>query len=137
MISILQPQECIRLLTTTTVGRIGFVMDERVHIFPVNYVFSGRDLLVRTSAEGILHRVAAESAQVAFEIDHHDDLGGTGWSVLMHGPLTAFGSAEVPAVIGRVSPWASEDRDVPLRFTIESISGRHVRRDQRRGREGW
>lgn len=131
MIGILQEQACYRLLTTTTVGRIGFVVDERVSIFPVNYFVSGRDLVVRASADGILRRLADDGAQVAFEIDHHDDLAGTGWSVLMHGPLRVYGSNEVPVLSARGAPWAGEGRDVPLRFTIESIAGRHVRRDKR------
>ncbi|SRR5690606_25313672 len=130
MISDLKQQECYELLTSTTVGRVGFVLDDRVQIFPVNYVVSGHDLLVRTSSDGILRDLADEGARVAFEIDYHDDLVGTGWSVLMHGALALVPEDEVPAVVGRVSPWAGNERAVPLRFRIETIFGRRVRRDR-------
>lgn len=130
MISDLKQQECYELLTTTTVGRVGFLLDDRVQIFPVNYVVAGDDLLLRTSSDGILRDLAGEDARVAFEIDYHDDLGGTGWSVLMHGALALVPDDEAPAVVGRVSPWAGNDRALPLRLRIETIFGRRVRRDR-------
>lgn len=130
MITVLNDQQCSELLTATTIGRVGFVQDDSVQIIPVNYVVSGQDLLLRTAADGILHELATTSATVAFEVDHHKDIGGSGWSVLMHGALTVIPDDERPAVMGRVSPWAGEGRNVPLRFTIEHISGRSVHRDR-------
>lgn len=130
MISDLNEQECRALLTSTTVGRIGFVLDERIEIFPVNYVVSGDDLLIRTSSDGALRRLADARSQAAFEIDYHDDLAGSGWSVLMHGRLTTVSDEEAPAVVGRVSPWAGEERETPLRFTVETMTGRRVHRDR-------
>ncbi|MCE7481276.1 MULTISPECIES: pyridoxamine 5'-phosphate oxidase family protein [Microbacterium] len=129
MISELQEQQCRELLTTTTVGRIGFVADERVHIFPVNYAVSGDDVLVHTSSDGILRRVGDADSPVAFEIDYHDDLAGTGWSVLMHGRISTASDEDVPTTAGR-APWAGAERVLPLRFHIESISGRRVRRER-------
>ena len=131
MISELPEQECYALLTTTTVGRLGFFMDDRVQVFPVNYSVSGRDVLLRTSSGGTLSRLGDARSPVAFEIDYHDDLAGAGWSVLMQGRLSAVGEDEAPEVMGRVSPWAGDEREKPLRFRIESISGRRVRRDRR------
>jgi nitroimidazol reductase NimA-like FMN-containing flavoprotein (pyridoxamine 5'-phosphate oxidase superfamily) len=129
MISELQEKECRELLTTTTVGRVGFVAEERVHIFPVNYAVSGDDLVMHTSSEGILRRVGDADSSVAFEIDYHDDLAGTGWSVLMHGHISTASGEDAPATAGR-APWAGDERVLPLRFRIESISGRRVRRDR-------
>lgn len=129
MISVLSEQRCYELLTATTVGRLGFVQDGRVQIVPVNYVVSGQDLLLRTSPDGILGDLADDPTEVAFQVDHHDDLAGTAWSVLMHGPLSRVAEGEAPAVVGRVSPWAGGERDLPLRFGIEGITGRTVRRE--------
>ncbi|MDQ0644676.1 pyridoxamine 5'-phosphate oxidase family protein [Microbacterium murale] len=128
MISELQEQQCRELLTTTTVGRIGFVADERVQIFPVNYAVSGNDLFIRTSSDGLLRRAGDASSLVAFEIDFHDDLAGTGWSVLMHGRISTMSDEEASSITGR-EPWAGSERVLPLRFRIESMSGRRVRRD--------
>lgn len=130
MISELQEQQCRELLTTTTVGRVGFVADERVHILPVNYAVSGDDLFMHTSSDGLLRRAGDADSLVAFEIDFHDDLAGTGWSVLMHGRISTVSGEDAPAITGR-EPWAGSDRVLPLRFRIESISGRRVRRDRR------
>lgn len=131
MIRELPEQECYALLTSTTVGRIGFVLDERICIFPVNYAVSGRDLVVRTSSEGALSRLAEEGARVAFEVDHHDDLAGSGWSVLMDARLSGLGDGELSEAADRVSPWAGNERTTRLRLHIDSISGRRVRRDPR------
>lgn len=131
MIRDVPEQECYELLRTTTVGRVGFVTDGRVEIFPVNYNLSGQDVFVRTSSDGILRRLAEERPQVAFEIDYHDDLAGVGWSVLMHGELSLANVEDAQAVPTRSSPWAGSERIVPLQFRIESISGRRVRRDRR------
>ena len=50
MISDLQEHECYELLSSTTVGRIGFVRDGQVHILPMNYRTTDRGLLLRTSS---------------------------------------------------------------------------------------
>lgn len=131
MITDLPEQECHELLTTTTVGRVGFVLDGLVHVFPINYAVNDREIFLRTSPDGILRTVAESAAQVAFEVDYHDDLAGSGWSVLMRGPLTLMDDDELPAETRRPSPWAGDDRTMPLRFRIESISGRRARRDPR------
>lgn len=131
MIRELPEQECYELLTTTTVGRIGFVLDERVRIFPVNYAVSGHDLVVRTSSDGVLSRLADEGARVAFEVDHHDDLAGAGWSVLMDARLSVLGDGELAEASDRVTPWAGSERTMRVRLHIDGISGRRVRRDPR------
>ena len=131
MISDLPELECFERLSTTTVGRIGFTENDRIQIFPVNYSVSGRDLLIRTSSDGSISRLGDEGAQVAFEVDYHDDLSGTGWSVLMQGFLSAVAPDDAADEVDRISPWAGNDRTTPLRFRIDAISGRRVRRDRR------
>ncbi|OZB81062.1 MAG: hypothetical protein B7X41_00650 [Microbacterium sp. 14-71-5] len=130
MIIELSDQECYDLLTATTVGRIGFVQDARVLILPVNFVVSGRDLLLRTAAEGLLGALSETPAEVAFEVDSHAPLSRTAWSVLMHGRLSRVAEEDAAAVLPRVSPWAGPGRDLPLRFRIERMTGRTVHGDQ-------
>ncbi|MBN6191368.1 MULTISPECIES: pyridoxamine 5'-phosphate oxidase family protein [Microbacterium] len=131
MIRELEPDQSYELLTTTTVGRIGFLHDGRVHIHPVNYALSGRDILLRTSAEGLLAAVTTVPAAVAFEVDYHDPLGATAWSVLMHGTLSRAPEEDAAGISARVHPWAGEDRDLALLLHIETMSGRSVQRDSR------
>ncbi|MFJ6549398.1 MULTISPECIES: pyridoxamine 5'-phosphate oxidase family protein [unclassified Microbacterium] len=131
MIHELDEQQSYELLATTTVGRIGFVDDGRVEIHPMNFVVSGHDLLLRTSPDGHLAALSRESAEVSFEVDYHDPIGGLGWSVLMHGTLSRVPEEEAAGAAARVHPWAGDDRDLPLTFRIERITGRSVRRDAR------
>lgn len=131
MIRELEPEQSYELLTTTTVGRIGFVHDGRVHIHPVNYALSGRDILLRTSPEGLLAALTTVPAAVAFEVDYHDPLGATAWSVLMHGTLTRAPEEQSAGIEARVHPWAGEDRDLALLLHIETMTGRSVQRDTR------
>ncbi|QNA91287.1 MULTISPECIES: pyridoxamine 5'-phosphate oxidase family protein [unclassified Microbacterium] len=129
MIRVLDEQQSYEMLSTTTVGRVGFVADGRVQIYPVNFAVSGRTLLFRTTGDGLLGSLAPDAVDVSFEVDYHDPLGATAWSVLMHGSLSRAPEDQAAAVSARVNPWAGGDRDVALIFQIESIEGRVVRRD--------
>ncbi|MFK0239430.1 pyridoxamine 5'-phosphate oxidase family protein [Microbacterium sp. NPDC090281] len=135
MIRVLEEQQSYELLTTTTIGRVGFVHEGRVQILPVNFAVSGHDLLLRTAPDGVLGILTREPLEVAFEVDYHDPLGNTAWSVLMHGSLSRVPDDEAAGEAARVHPWAGEDRNLPLSFRIESITGRSVRRDQLRGKD--
>jgi len=134
MIRELDEQQSYELLSTTTIGRIGFVHGGRVQILPVNFAVSGHELLLRTSPDGLLAALTQEPAEVSFEVDYHDPLGSTGWSVLAHDTLSRAAEHEAADIVARVHPWAGEDRVLPLTLTVESISGRSVRRDSSRGK---
>ncbi|MEV8218634.1 pyridoxamine 5'-phosphate oxidase family protein [Microbacterium sp. NPDC077391] len=130
MMTELTEQECRELLGATTVGRLGFVTDARVQIIPVNYLIDGDDVVIRTAPSGLLRALPESTVGIAFEVDHHDDLAGSGWSVLLSGSVSEMTEDELAAVPGvtRRTPWAEGDRSLPLRFTPASISGRRVRR---------
>ncbi len=130
MMTPLTEQECIELLRTTTVGRIGFVADGRVQIIPVNFLTDGRDIVIRTDPEGPLSALPSSRELVAFEVDHHESLAATGWSVLVNGPVTTMTMAELDAVLGASTrrPWAEGDRSLPLRLSSQLLTGRRVRR---------
>ncbi|AZH77050.1 hypothetical protein CSX12_00515 [Microbacterium sp. Y-01] len=133
MIRVLDEQQSYDLLATTTVGRVGFVDDGRVQIYPVNFAVSGHDLLFRTSHDGLLATLTLEPIDVSFEVDYHDPLGNTAWSVLMHGTLSRVPDEYAGDVAARVNPWAGGDRNLALSFSIQSIEGRAVRREPFRG----
>lgn len=134
MIRVLDEQECFDLVQAQTVGRLGFVADGRVQVIPVNYLLDGRSVVIRTAAGGLLTRVSAEVAAVAFEVDHHANTGGYGWSVLLNGQLATMTESEMAEVEGsaRVVPWAGSDRSTPLRFSIATVTGREVVRERNR-----
>lgn len=131
MIGIIDEEECFALLQTTTVGRVGFVNRGRIEIIPVNYRLHGRELLLRTRADGALAGLP-DQPDVAFEVDHHDDLAGTAWNVLLSGHVEVMPTEQVDAVppAERVLPWAGGERTLWLRYTADRVSGRRVRRPQ-------
>ncbi|MFD5213374.1 pyridoxamine 5'-phosphate oxidase family protein [Microbacterium sp. NPDC058345] len=131
MITIIDEDECFALLQTTTVGRIGFVNQGRIEIIPVNYRMHEHDVLLRTRADGVLAGLPDEP-DVAFEVDHHDDLGGTAWNVLLSGHVEVMPVEEVEALPAaeRVRSWAGGERTLWLRYVADRISGRRVRRPQ-------
>ena len=47
-LEILPFDECLRLLASVPVGRVGFVADGEVVILPVNHVVDGQDVIFRT-----------------------------------------------------------------------------------------
>ena len=131
MIQELTAEECRTLLTAASVGRVGFILDGRVQIIPVNYVLDGEGIIIRTLTDGVLSQAASlDAGKIAFEVDHLEPLAGEGWSVLMHGSLRAItDEAEVSRLdTRRVTPWAGGDRPLHLRFAATEMSGRRVRR---------
>lgn len=80
----LSESECIRLLRSHSLGRIGVTDHEsRPLIFPVNYFFDDGVVVFRTGAGTKLD--LAPGSQVCFEIDRFDSRSGVGWSVLVSG----------------------------------------------------
>ncbi len=83
-LEILADRECVRLLKSHDLGRIGIVgSDGQPLIFPVNYFFDEGVVVLRTDP-GTKLELASE-ARVSFEIDGWDAAAGEGWSVLVIG----------------------------------------------------
>jgi len=119
--------ECIRLLHTAAVGRVGISMGALPVILPVNYSMLEDDVVIRTGA-GTKLDAALRGAVVAFEIDAVDPLYHGGWSVLVQGrasevadPLDDARARELP-----LQPWADGDRDHFVRIRTERVSGRRL-----------
>ena len=70
-LEVLSNAECDALLDSTRIGRIAFVADGDVVIFPVNYRYIDHTIVFRT-ADGTKLEVAANHQPVAFEIDGYD-----------------------------------------------------------------
>lgn len=68
----LSPEECWQMLREEEFGRLAFRLVDEVHITPINYAVDHDTLLFRTAAGNKLLS-AAMGAEVAFEIDRHDE----------------------------------------------------------------
>ncbi len=128
-ISTLPESECRELLSTTTVGRIAFVNDEGQQLVPVNFAFIEDAIYFRTLPDGFLSQLARGNQDVAFGVDHHQDVYRDGWNVTVKGTV---GQVEDRATINtvlshrRLKPWAGGVRPMVMRVSVNAIEGRKV-----------
>jgi hypothetical protein len=75
--------ECLRLLGTRRVGRLGFLVDDQPMVLPVNYGSENGVVVFRTGEGAKLD--GTRKGRVAFEVDDLDADGCAGWSVVVQG----------------------------------------------------
>ena len=124
----LTAEECLSLLRTRTVGRIGVVTPSGPVIFPVNYSLVQDAIVFRTLPYGVLANHAQE-ADVAFEVDDLDDTMQQGWSVLATGQSRRIEDPhEVRTIRGEVDPqpWVDGHRNLYFRVAWTNLSGRRL-----------
>ena len=119
-------EECLRLLESQAVGRLGFVDDGRPQVLPVNYRFHEGAVVFRTTHGRLLDAIHLSAA--AFEIDEIDNARHTGWSVVVHGRAEEVSRAEeLPAFRGLpLTSWAPGDRDHYVQILPRTITGRRI-----------
>lgn len=83
-VEILNPAECLELLSGVPVGRIAITVEALPVILPVNFAVIGGDIFFRTD-RGTKLAAATSRAVVAFEVDSHGADGRSGWSVMAQG----------------------------------------------------
>ena len=124
----LEPDECLELLRSKTIGRLGWTGAYGPQVVPVNYAVGDDDtILFRTSPGSGLAKVLYE-AQVAFEVDDTDEFLEAGWSVLVVGTTTYLHSpGSIPHELSRrPRPWASGERTMYIRIQPDHITGRRL-----------
>jgi hypothetical protein len=122
----LSDQECRDLLLAHRLGRIAWDdADQGPVVLPVSYRLIGEHVLIRTSAHTELARHFT-ACRVAFEIDEYDELGRTGWSVLVRGFARVAEWDQVPLPEDSPSPVVRGVRDFHIRISVERITGRLV-----------
>jgi nitroimidazol reductase NimA-like FMN-containing flavoprotein (pyridoxamine 5'-phosphate oxidase superfamily) len=129
-LELLTEEECLELLGTGEVGRVGVTIGALPAIFPVNYRMLDGDVVFRT-APGSKLAAATTGAVVAFEIDDHDRVDRTGWSVLLVGPSEVVHDLAVTMSIveAMLEPWAGDEgRTSIVRIHPTFVSGRRIAR---------
>jgi nitroimidazol reductase NimA-like FMN-containing flavoprotein (pyridoxamine 5'-phosphate oxidase superfamily) len=127
-IEVLDYAECLRLLATRQVGRIGFAIWGAPEILPVNYVLDGDAVVFATGAGSKLSAVVR--SPVVFEVDDTDEKTRSGWSVVVHG-LAQEVTASDARTLERVralplEPWSEGRKPYFVRITPRFVSGRRV-----------
>lgn len=122
--------ECLELLRTSAVGRVGGTVDGHPFVLPVNYAVDGDHVVFKTGAGTKLS--GTTFARVAFEIDGFDGQSRTGWSVVVEGVATDISdmvdSASTRLRALDLQPWSPGQKSHWVAIQPESITGRRVTR---------
>ena len=121
-------EECLSLLRTKSVGRIGLVTPGGPMIFPVNYALSDETIVFRTLPYGVIAN-NAHLVDVAFEVDSLDEQMHEGWSVLAVGRSRRLEDADEVRMVRSdwdPEPWAEGQRNLYFRIEWSSLSGRQL-----------
>jgi uncharacterized protein len=126
---IVERDECLRLLATEKVGRLGVVLGGQPEIFPVNYVVDDDCVMFRTDDGSKL--VGAVRGPVVFEVDHFERTTKSAWSVVLHGRADVVTVYDSPAMRRRMSqvsliPWTGTVKQHLVRIAPNSITGRRI-----------
>ena len=125
----IETEDCWSLLDTTTVGRLAFRTDDGIVILPVNFILFDHAVYFRTNPGTTIAALGDGCDDVAFEVDHHEDLFQKGWNVLLHGSTAAIDAAEAAQALDsttRLGPWAPGERSLMIKLTPRRIAGRRV-----------
>ena len=123
--------QCLSLLRSRALGRLAYLDRGVPSVVPVNHIVDGNSVVMRTLAGGKLD-AALVGQPVAFQLDDHDPVRGTGWSVLVRGRADLL---EDPERIARLEDdlesWAiDEGTEVAwIRILADEVSGRRLQRD--------
>jgi CBS domain-containing protein len=127
-LSELSAAECLRLLASRSFGRIGFIIDGRPVILPVNYTVSNGLVVVRTDPGQKLDEIPMR--RIAFEVD--DPCTVEPWSVLVQGHArevtTALGDEYEHLRAAPIHLQAPGVKDHWIAIEITEISGRRLAR---------
>jgi len=126
-LEVLDREECLRLLASGSVGRVGVWADRGPLVLPVNYVLAGGEVVVGTAAGSGLS-AALEHGVVAFEADDVDLAYEWGWSVLVRGRARAL---EDPAEVARAErlplrSWGPGERRRFTAIATTEVTGRRI-----------
>ncbi len=126
---VIDEAQCVELVESTPIGRIGFTSDGAPLVLPVNFAWHDGSIVFRT-LEGLKLSAAAEGQTVCFEVDQWDPAERSGWSVVMRGvarEVTDWAEIEVLENIG-LTPWSREQwRPIWVAIEPHEISGRVLR----------
>ena len=126
-LEVLDREECLRLLATATLGRVGLTSGALPAVLPVSFGLDGDRILIR-SAPGSKLDAGIRDAVVAFAVDAFDPMSGSGWSVVVTGVAREVSD---PAELARLSSlpvarWVPRGNGRLVAISTELVSGRRV-----------
>jgi uncharacterized protein len=125
----IHPDECARLLASSTLGRLAVIVDGRPEIYPVNHVYDSElGCVIFPSNASTKLDAALNWPYVAFEVDGMDPDGEAGWSVLVvgHAEELTDRDAIARAASHRAVLWQAGPDVRWVRIVASKVSGRHI-----------
>jgi uncharacterized protein len=132
-LEVLDRDECLRLLGTVSLGRIGITTGALPLILPVNFRVDDDRILFRTGI-GTKLDAATRGAVVAFEADEIDPMYHSGWSVVVTGVARAVDDPDDRALYA-TPRWAPVQSERLVEVSIDEMSGRRL--DGFQLQSGW
>jgi hypothetical protein len=119
--------ECVRLIATQVIGRVGFIVQGGPAVLPVNFTLVGKLVVFRT-ALGSAFDVLVRDAEVVFEVDHADPAYHSGWSVIGRGTAQALDGLLVDAELDRLAlrPWGLAAPPGWIGIQLREVTGRRI-----------
>lgn len=125
----LDRDECLRLLASQAVGRIGITVSALPVVLPVNFALADDAIVLRT-IPGTKLDAATKRAVVAFEVDSYEPDGRSGWSVLVIGTAARVPDSQVESVESLdIDAWPLDGHASNfVRIDLAHVTGRRFRR---------
>jgi nitroimidazol reductase NimA-like FMN-containing flavoprotein (pyridoxamine 5'-phosphate oxidase superfamily) len=119
--------ECLRLLASSTIGRVVVSEGALPAAHPVAYVLEGEEIVFRTASESKL-ATATRHKVVGFEADDFNPQSRTGWSVLGVGQADEIVDPVRLADLADRLPtiWVPDGADRTLTIPLQRLTGRRL-----------
>ncbi len=126
-LEVLDREECLRLLGTVSVCRVGVNAGSLPMILPVNFALDG-DLVVIRSARGTKLDNALHNAVVVLEADEYDPASSSGWSVMVRGRSFEIVDPDHLELVANLNlqSWSAGRFDNYIGVHTESVTGRRL-----------
>lgn len=126
-LEVLGRDESLRLLASTTLGRIGITSGALPTVLPVNFRLVGDQIVFRTGTGSKLE-AATDNTVVAFEVDDMDPVWHTGWSVVVTGVAREVTDPEEleRIEVSSIPHWAPDHATRVVAISTEMVSGRRI-----------
>jgi hypothetical protein len=132
-VEVLSVGECIRLLGSVAIARVGVTADALPVVVPVNIAVAtvdparGPEVIIRT-VEGTKLLASLRHAVIAIEADSLEPVTHSGWSVLVRGtsrviadPVELAAAEQLP-----LRPWAIPAANRYIAVGLDLVTGRRV-----------
>jgi nitroimidazol reductase NimA-like FMN-containing flavoprotein (pyridoxamine 5'-phosphate oxidase superfamily) len=109
------------------VGRVGFVVDGKPMILPVNYL-AADDSVVFCTGPGTKLSAISGGADVVFEVDDSRPLYHEGWSVIVKGIAREVTDPDELDTLrrGPLHSWATRSTEHWVRISLDEVTGRRI-----------